>query len=163
MKYHQGAKEAMRNMLNRPELLPDTPDKQGRTPLWHALKGASEEYPHFSSNTSPVDGGHFYGFLQSSIEALCARNDVDPLHPTGLGKTPLDLATDLATKLVQTYPNHLEMTQASGVFKNDGEIGSTSGGDGNGRAKMRFMVRWLRIKLPRARNPASYPPKAIHA
>lgn len=92
LQYHREAQEAMQMTLDRPDVLPDVPDREGKKPLWHALECAREHATPSPRAAGSADGGHFFGFPQSSIEALCARDDVDRLWPDGLGEMPFDLA-----------------------------------------------------------------------
>lgn len=59
-----------------------------RHPCGMRWTACDEEHAACSSETGSPDGGHFDAFLWSSIEALCAREDV-------LVKTALQLATEL--------------------------------------------------------------------
>lgn len=139
--YHAEAKEAVQMMLDRPDILPDIPDNKGQTPLWHALDSMRQEYEAFSSELGSSDSGHFHGFLKSAIEALCARDDVDPLlRPTGSAKTPLELATELVQ--ISDKGN----TQSS-VAHTDGETDSAPLGDADAKAKMRSVIKRLRPML----------------
>lgn len=139
--YHIEAKEAVHMILDRPDILPDIPDNKGQTPLWHALDSVRKEYQACSSGLGSSDDGHFHEFLKSTIEALCARDDVDPLlRPTASAKTPLELATEL----VQICDK--ENTQGS-VAHSDGKPDSAPPEDADAKAKMRAVIKRLRPML----------------
>lgn len=141
LQHHHAAREAVQMMLNRPDILPDIPDNKGQTPLWHALDSVRQEYQAYSSGLGSSDNGHFHGFLKSTIEALCARDDVDPLlRPTESAKTPLELATEL----VQICDK--ENTQGS-VAHSDAKPDSTPPEDADAKAKMRAVIKRLRPML----------------
>lgn len=143
--HHREAKEAVQMMLDRPDILPDTPDKEGKTPLWHALDSMRREYDAFFSGFGTSDNGHFHGFLRSSIEALCARDDVDPLQRTALSKTPLDLATELAQN------RRRGKTQGSSALSDGDTDSSPPPGDASGKAKMRAVIKGLTPVLGKER------------
>lgn len=155
VQHYNGAKEAVQMMLDRPDMLPDMPDKEGKTPLWHALDCVRKEYEAFSSGLGASDGGHFHGFLRSSIEDLCARDDVDPEEPTGVvGKTPLELATELVEICSR------DKTRGGSAAHSDGGTDSTTPGDASGREKMRAVVKRLRPVLRGTKSPTkALPPR----
>lgn len=136
--YHREAKEAIQMMLERPDILPDIPDKEGKTPLWHALDSVREEYDFFRVFESE-HYDHLHDFLRSSIEALCARDDVDPLQPTAFANTPLDLATEVAE-----IRNQLEGSIQGSVMHDNRDVGPSLAKDANGKAKMRAKIKELR-------------------
>lgn len=142
-------------MLSRPDLLPDIPDKEGKTPLWHALDGVRKEYAAFSTKHGFQDNGLFHNFLRATIEALCARDDVDPQQSTGLAKTPFELATEL----VETRNSGRKQDSAAQSDKDldsslPGAVESspTGGAGANARAKLRVMIEALR---PMVRQPGT--------
>lgn len=140
--HHALAKEAVQMMLDRPDILPDIPDNKGQTPLWHALDSVRKERDAFSSGLGTSDSGHFHGFLKSTIEALCARDDVDPLlRPPGSAKTPLELATELVQIRVQGN------TQGFVAHSDGGGTDSAPPGDAGAKAKMRAVIKGLRPML----------------
>lgn len=77
-------------MLDWPGVLPDIPDKEGQTPLWHALDSVGKEYDvfffsglDFSNNDHSVNSwGRVWRF---SVRAMVWT----PLQPTAFAKTPL--------------------------------------------------------------------------
>lgn len=156
----------MQMMLNRPDILPDIPDKEGKTPLWHALDGVRREYAAFSTKPVFQDDGVFHNFLRAAIDALCAREDVDPQQSTGLAKTPVELATEL----IETRNGGKKQDS---VVQSDEDVDSsvpgavesspTGGAGANGRAKLRVMIKALRPMTrqrgPLARGLPSGPPR----
>lgn len=79
----------MQMMLAWPGILPNTPDKEGQTPLWHALDSVGKDYDvYLFSCSSSSDNDHFDGVLKSSFDALCAHHGVDPLQYTAFAKAP---------------------------------------------------------------------------
>lgn len=147
-------------MLSRPDIMPDIPDKEGKTPLWHALYGLSREYEAFNRKRRSNDSGGFHNFMRASIEALCDRDDVDPQKSPEIGKTPLELATELITtyhqeKMQQSAAQSDEDANSSPTGYSDsslpGDVEPPPGGDDdNGRAKLRAMIKALR---PMVRQP----------
>lgn len=163
LQYHNEAKEAMQMMLDRPDILPDIPDKEGKTPLWHALDSIRKEYAAFSPKPVFQDSGRFHGFLRATIEALCARDDVNPQQSTGLAKTPLELAAELVetrkrgTKqgsVVQSDENAGSSPPGGTDSSLPGDADSSTTGDANanGRAKLRVMIKALK---PMIREPGA--------
>lgn len=153
----------MRMMLNRPDILPDTPDKEGRTPLWHALDSMKKEHAAFSPKVAFQDDGRFHGFLRETIEILCARDDVNPHQSTGFTKTPLDLASELVEnrkrgKMQRSVAQSDEDADSSPSGDIDsslpGDLDSSPTGDANanGRAKLRVMIKALK---PMIRQPGT--------
>lgn len=132
-------------ILERPDVLPDVSDNEGKTPLWHALDGASREHAAPSPNAGPADGGHYFGFLLSSTEALCARDDVDPLRANGLGEAPFDLAADLIEAVIRGKSDDAWMSIYGGVGP------TRPPGGAKGKGEMRAMIKELRPMLPRSR------------
>lgn len=92
LRYHRGKKEAAQMMLACSGILPNTPDKEGQTPLWHALVIVGREYDVFFlffSWLGSSNNDHSDEFLRSCTEAPCARDGVDRLQPTAFAKAPL--------------------------------------------------------------------------
>lgn len=97
-----------------------------------------------SSKVGCADSGHSFGFLLSSIDALCARDDVDPLRTDGLGEAPLDLAAELIKAVIRGKMEYAWMSI-------DGDVGPTRPpGEAKGKGEMRAMIKELRPMLPRS-------------
>lgn len=156
LQYHHEATEAMRMMLNRPEMLPDIPDKEGRTPLWHALDSMRKEHAAFSLKPEIQDSGRFDGFLRETIELLCVRDDVDPHQSSGLTKTPVELATELTETrkrgIRQKSVVHVDSSPGGIESSLPGDVDPSPTGDANadGRAKLRVMTKALKPMIRQA-------------
>lgn len=146
MKYHHEAKEAMQMMLSRPDILPDIPDKEGKTPLWHAGDSVRKEITAFSTKRIFQDNGIFYNFLRAAIDALF-RDDVDPEKSTGLAKTPLERAVELVEICTTGRKPDFAAQSDKDVdssLAGDVESSPTGGAGANARAKLRVMIEALR-------------------
>lgn len=165
LQYHHEATEAMRMMVDRPDILPDIPDKEGRTPLWHALDSMRKEHAAFSLKPEIQDSGRFDGFLRETIEMLCVRDDVDPHQSSGLTKTPLELATELIETRKQGIRQksvvHVDSSPGGIESSPPGDIDPSPTGDANadGRAKLRVMIKALKpmIRQPGTLNKVAPP------
>lgn len=87
-RYHRGSKEAVQMMLAWPGSPYNIPEKQGQTPLWHALGSVGKRYDvYFFFGPGFPDNDHFDGFVKYGCSR--AHHGVDPLQPTAFAKAPL--------------------------------------------------------------------------
>ncbi|KAG8166813.1 hypothetical protein KVR01_002502 [Diaporthe batatas] len=122
----------------RPDILPDTRDNEGRTPLWHALSSMRQEARAFAAGSGTSDGGHFQGFLAAGIEALCAHDGVDPgKYPRRERHSPADLAAE-----VVRIHSRGQMPCEDG----DGDTAAAEYAGGE-RARIRAMIKGLSLAV----------------
>lgn len=134
-RYHRGSKEAVQMMLAWPGSPCNIPEKEGQTPLWHALDSAGKNYNvYFFSGPGFPGNDHFDGFVKSGMDALVritVWTRCSLLHSPGHHS---DLVAGLA------WTRNRGKTQGSGA--NSGEdTDSSSLGDSSDKAKLGAFIK----------------------